>query len=94
MGLSNVQETQRGFLSTLWNVYSFYVLYAEIDQFNPLEYKEFKPTNIMDKWIISKLNTLTKEVDESIKEEIKDVLQMNFLTGMYVEIEKDFGHKN
>ena len=66
LGLSNVQETQRGFLSTLWNVYSFYVLYAEIDQFNPLEYKEFKPTNIMDKWIISKLNTLTKEVDEKL----------------------------
>ena len=36
LGLNNVQETQRGFLSTLWNVYSFYVLYAEIDQFNPI----------------------------------------------------------
>ena len=66
LGIKNVQETQRGFLSTLWNVYSFYVLYAEIDQFNPLEYKEFKPTNIMDKWIISKLNTLVKEVDEKL----------------------------
>ena len=57
----------RGFLSTLWNVYSFYVLYAEIDQFNPLKYKDFKPTNIMDKWIISKLNTLVKEVDEKLE---------------------------
>ena len=67
LGLNNVQETQRGFLSTLWNVYSFYVLYAEIDQFNPLEYKDFKITNVMDKWIISKLNTLVKEVDEKLE---------------------------
>lgn len=57
----------RGFLSTLWNVYSFYVLYAEIDQFNPLNYKDFKPTNIMDQWILSKLNTLVKEVDEKLE---------------------------
>ena len=67
LGLENVQETQRGFLSTLWNVYSFYVLYAEIDQFNPLKYADFKPTNIMDKWIISKLNTLVKEVDKKLE---------------------------
>ena len=66
LGIKNVQETQRGFLSTLWNVYSFYVLYAEIDQFNPLKYADFKPTNVMDKWIISKLNTLVKEVDEKL----------------------------
>ena len=63
LGIKNVQETQRGFLATLWNVYSFYVLYAEIDQFNPLEYKDFKITNVMDRWIISKLNTLVKEVE-------------------------------
>ena len=68
LGLNNVQETQRGFLSTLWNVYSFYVLYAEIDQFNPLKYSDFKVTNIMDKWIISKLNTLVKEVDEKLSQ--------------------------
>ena len=66
LGIKNVQETQRGFLSTLWNVYSFYVLYAEIDQFNPLEYVNFKTENIMDKWIISKLNTLIKEVDDKL----------------------------
>ena len=66
LGIKNVQETQRGFLSTLWNVYSFYVLYAEIDQFNPLKYADFKPINVMDKWIISKLNTLVKEVDEKL----------------------------
>ena len=66
LGLNNVQETQRGFLSTLWNVYSFYVLYAEIDEFNPLKYNNFKTTNVMDKWIISKLNTLVKEVDKKL----------------------------
>lgn len=67
LGIENVQETQRGFLSTLWNVYSFYVLYAEIDKFNPNDYSDFKITNIMDKWIISKLNTLVKEVDEKLE---------------------------
>ena len=67
LGIKNVQETQRGFLSTLWNVYSFYVLYAEIDEFNPLEYKDFNLTNVMDKWIISKLNTLVKEVDDKLE---------------------------
>ena len=63
----DVEETQRKFLSTLWNVYSFYVLYAEIDKFNPLEYSGFKSENVMDKWIISKLNTLVKEVDEKLE---------------------------
>ena len=67
LSLENVQETQRGFLATLWNVYSFYVLYAEIDQFNPLKYADFKSNNIMDKWIISKLNTLIKEIDEKLE---------------------------
>ncbi len=66
LSLENVQETQRGFLSTLWNVYSFYVLYAEIDQFNPLKYKNVKIENVMDKWIISKLNTLVKDIDEKL----------------------------
>ena len=66
LSLENVQETQRGFLSTLWNVYSFFVLYAEIDQFNPLKYSDFKLENIMDRWIISKLNTLVKSVDEKL----------------------------
>ena len=67
LSLENVQETQRGFLSTLWNVYSFFVLYAEIDQFNPLKYADFKSENIMDRWIISKLNTLVKSVDEKLE---------------------------
>ena len=64
--IKDVEETQRKFLSTLWNVYSFYVLYAEIDKFNPLEYAGHKSNNIMDKWIISKLNTLVKEIDEKL----------------------------
>ena len=67
LGLENVQETQRGFLSTLWNVYSFYVLYAEIDKFNPENYRDFKSENIMDRWILSKLNTLAKEVDSKLE---------------------------
>ena len=67
LSIENVQESQRGFLSTLWNVYSFYVLYAEIDKFNPLEYKEYKSENVMDKWIISKLNTLVKTVDKKLE---------------------------
>ena len=66
LSLENVQETQRGFLATLWNVYSFFVLYAEIDQFNPLKYSDFKSENIMDRWIISKLNTLVKNVDDKL----------------------------
>ena len=62
----DVEETQRKFLSTLWNVYSFYVLYADIDNFNPLDYKDHKSDNIMDKWIISKLNTLIKDIEEKL----------------------------
>src|SRR3712207_3822657 len=62
----DVKETQRKFLSTLWNVYSFYVLYAEIDKFNPTEYKDFVSENVMDKWIISKLNTLIKSIGENL----------------------------
>lgn len=64
--IDDVQEAQRKFLSTLWNVYSFYVLYADLDKFNPLDYKDFKSENVMDKWIMSKLNTLIKEVDENL----------------------------
>ncbi|RXI47941.1 isoleucine--tRNA ligase [Clostridium tetani] len=60
----DVEETQRKFLSTLWNVYSFYVLYADIDKFNPLEYKDFVSENVMDKWIVSKLNSLIKDVED------------------------------
>lgn len=67
LSIENVQESQRGFLSTLWNIYSFYVLYANIDNFNPLKYSDFVSDNIMDKWIISKLNTLIKNVDNKLE---------------------------
>ena len=63
----DVAETQRKFLSTLWNVYSFYVLYADLDKFNPTEYADFVSDNVMDKWIMSKLNTLVKSVDEDLE---------------------------
>lgn len=63
-----VSEMQRKFMGTLWNTYAFYVLYAEIDQFNPtnhtLEYDKLPP---MDQWILSKLQTLNKFVDESLE---------------------------
>ena len=62
----DVGEASRKFLSTLWNVYSFYVLYADIDGFNPLEYNDFVSDNVMDKWIMSKLNTLVKDVDSKL----------------------------
>lgn len=62
----DVAETQRKFLSTLWNVYSFYVLYADLDKFDPTQYEDFVSGNVMDKWIMSKLNTLVKSVDEDL----------------------------
>ncbi|MGL4109564.1 isoleucine--tRNA ligase [Clostridium sp. LP20] len=65
--VDDVGEAQRKFLSTLWNVYSFYVLYADIDGFNPLNYSDFKLDNVMDKWIMSKLNTLIKDVDSKLE---------------------------
>jgi isoleucyl-tRNA synthetase len=59
-----VTEYQRKFMGTLWNVYAFYILYADIDNFNPAEH-EFKPeNNVMDRWITSKLNSIIKTVDE------------------------------
>ncbi|WP_300383598.1 isoleucine--tRNA ligase [Clostridium sp.] len=66
--IDDVSEAQRKFLSTVWNVYSFYVLYADLDKFNPLDYKDYKSENIMDKWIMSKLNTLIKDVDKNLSE--------------------------
>ena len=59
-----VGETKRKFLATFWNVYSFYLLYAELDQYNPLEHQEVESTNIMDRWILSRLNTLVKSVGD------------------------------
>lgn len=59
-----VIEYQRKFMGTIWNVYAFYVLYADIDNFNPKNYEFKTGSNVMDRWIISKLNSLVKDVDE------------------------------
>ena len=59
-----VQEGQRKFMGTLWNTYAFYVLYANIDDFDPTKYTlEYDKLGVMDKWILSRLHTLVKEVD-------------------------------
>ncbi|ETO96776.1 isoleucine--tRNA ligase [Lachnoanaerobaculum sp. MSX33] len=60
-----VEEGQRKFLGTLWNTYAFYVLYADIDSFDPTKYSlEYDKLSVMDKWLLSKLNTLVKTVDD------------------------------
>ncbi len=62
-----VSEAQRKFMGTLWNTYAFFVLYAEIDKYNPANYnlKDCK-LSLMDKWVLSKLNTLIKTVDNGL----------------------------
>lgn len=66
-GAEAVSEVQRKFQGTLWNTYAFFTLYAEIDAFNPAEH-ELKACrlSLMDKWVLSKLNTLIKHVDEML----------------------------
>ncbi len=62
-----VTEGQRKFMGTLWNTYAFYVLYANIDEFNPMNYKlEYDKIAVMDKWLLSKLNSVVKAVDENL----------------------------
>ncbi|MBW9152409.1 isoleucine--tRNA ligase [Clostridium estertheticum] len=61
-----VIDAQRKFIGTLWNVYSFYVLYADIDNFDPTKYESFESVNIMDKWMMSKLNSLVKDIDQHL----------------------------
>ena len=62
-----VIEGQRKFMGTLWNTYAFYVLYAEIDQFDPTKYSlDYDKLPVMDKWLLSKLNTVIKEVDAAL----------------------------
>ena len=59
-----VVEGQRKFMGTLWNTYAFYILYAEIDKFNPTEHAlEYDKLSVMDKWLLSRLNTLIDTVD-------------------------------
>ena len=64
-----VSEAQRKFMGTLWNTYAFFVLYADIDKYDPSKYdiKKCKLT-LMDKWVLSKLNTLIKVVDKGLAE--------------------------
>ncbi len=62
-----VQEGQNKFLGTLWNTYAFYVLYAEIDQFNPVNYTlDYEKLPVMDKWLLSKMNSMVKAVDDNL----------------------------
>ncbi|MGL6174732.1 MAG: isoleucine--tRNA ligase [Cellulosilyticaceae bacterium] len=66
-GNENVSEAQRKFIGTFWNTYAFYVLYANIDEFNPMNYTlDYDSLNMMDKWVLSKLNTLVKDVDDHL----------------------------
>ncbi len=63
-----VVEGQRKFMGTLWNTYAFYILYADIDEFDPTQYSlEYDKLPIMDKWLLSKLNTVVGEVDTNLE---------------------------
>ena len=62
-----VSEGQRKFMGTLWNTYAFFVLYANIDNFDATKYTlEYDKLSVMDKWLLSKLNTLIKTVDDHL----------------------------
>ena len=62
-----VQEGQRKFMGTLWNTYAFFVLYANIDNFDASKYTlDYEKLSVMDKWLLSKLNTVIKEVDNNL----------------------------
>ncbi|SFW61711.1 isoleucine--tRNA ligase [Selenomonas ruminantium] len=62
-----VQEGQRKFMGTLWNTYAFFVLYANIDNFDATKYTlDYDKLPVMDKWVLSRLNTMVKEVDSDL----------------------------
>ena len=62
-----VSEAQRKYMGTLWNTYAFFCLYADIDGYNPAEYDLKKcKLSLMDKWLLSKLNTLIDTVDKNL----------------------------
>ena len=62
-----VTEGQRKFMGTLWNTYAFFVLYANIDEFDATKYTlEYEKLSVMDKWLLSKLNSAIKAVDEDL----------------------------
>ena len=63
-----VKEGQRKFMGTLWNTYAFFVLYANIDQFDATKYTlDYNQLTVMDKWLLSKLNSMVKSVDENLE---------------------------
>ena len=63
-----VTEGQRKFMGTLWNTYAFFVLYANIDEFDATKYTlEYDKLSVMDKWLLSKMNTMVKEVDSNLE---------------------------
>jgi len=61
-----VTEAQRKFMGTVWNTYAFYVLYANIDGFDPANYTRANKHHSMDLWVLSRLNSLVKKVDECL----------------------------
>ena len=62
-----VMEGQRKFMGTLWNTYAFFVLYANIDNFDATKYAlDYEKLPVMDKWLLSKLNSTVKEVDDDL----------------------------
>ncbi|MDY3249080.1 MAG: isoleucine--tRNA ligase [Candidatus Choladocola sp.] len=62
-----VQEGQRKFMGTLWNTYAFFVLYANIDNFNPMEYTlDYEKLPVMDKWLLSKMYSMVQDVDDNL----------------------------
>ena len=62
-----VQEGQNKFLVTLWNTYAFFVLYANIDNFDPTKYTlDYEKLPVMDKWLLSKMNSMVKAVDDNL----------------------------
>ena len=64
-----VVEGQRKFMGTLWNTYAFFVLYANIDNFDATKYKlEYDKLSVMDKWLLSKMNTMVTEVDNNLND--------------------------
>ena len=64
---SAVQEGQRKFMGTLWNTYAFFVLYANIDEFDATKYTlEYDKLSVMDKWLLSRLNTVVGQVDDHL----------------------------
>ena len=66
-GAEAVSEVQRKFQGTLWNTYAFFTLYAEIDKYDPSKYDLKKcRLSLMDKWVLSKLNTLVRNVDQML----------------------------